>query len=60
MTHKTETIYKDLNQVAQERREQDPIVIDFSRGTKDITFDKITEILEALKLRSSKWVNYQN
>ncbi len=49
-----EPIYKDLNKVARDRRNEEPIVIDFSRGTKDVTADKIREILEHLKLRSQE------
>ncbi len=56
MKHNTydETIYKDLTKMALDRRNEEPIVIDFSRGTKDMTFEKISEILEHLKFRSQK------
>ena len=56
MSHNTEqeSIYKDLNKVARDRRNEEPIVIDFSRGTKDITAAKVREILEHLRLRGIK------
>lgn len=44
-----ELIYKDLNQLAQQQREYETLVIDFSRGTKDVSQEAIDKILEHLR-----------
>ncbi len=47
-----EPTYKDLNQVAEQQREYETLVLDFSRGTKDISLEKVGEILSHLRIRN--------
>lgn len=44
-----EPIYKDLTQVLEQRREYETLVMDFSRGTKDVSQKAIEGILEHLR-----------
>lgn len=49
-----EPVYKDLPTIYKSNVEPEPIVIDFSRGTKDISLERVNKIIEELKLRLAK------
>lgn len=49
-----EQIYKDLNQLAQQQRDYETLVIDFSRETKNISQEAIDKILTHLTKRVTK------